>query len=288
MRQLIRVLTLAALAGAVAIGLPGTARAQDDESPCAVCHDDIAASFTLTPHGMKRQDAPRCETCHGDGTAHMDEGDPALINIPKGADGAAMCMKCHGGTHDAFTAGEVHTRSGIYCESCHNVHPKDTAAPKLLVSHSTTELCSTCHARQARTFSRPFGHELGRAGLDCVSCHNPHGGPGERSLKVDRSGDMVCFSCHADKRGPKVFPHVSDEVGGCLNCHQPHGSSNPNALKRSRADQLCLECHSQIGDSGTLGSIPPATHDLRSPRYRDCTVCHTAVHGSNTSPRLLK
>ena len=32
----------------------------------------------------------------------------------------------------------------------------------------------------------------------------------------------------------------------------------------------------------------PAFHDLHSPRYRECTVCHVAVHGSNTSPGLLK
>jgi DmsE family decaheme c-type cytochrome len=120
-----------------------------------------------------------------------------------------------------------------------------------------------------------------------VSCHNPHGGQGEQSLKVDRSGEVVCVSCHAEKRGPFVFPHVTDVSGTCLSCHEPHGSTNPMALKRARVDQLCLECHS-VFDGSTLGSQPPSFHDLRSPRYQNCTTCHVTVHGSNTSPLLLK
>ena len=76
-------------------------------------------------------------------------------------------------------------------------------------------------------------------------------------------------------------------AGDCRACHEPHGSSNPMALKRSRVDQLCLECHSPI-EGGTLGPQPPAIHDLFSPRYRNCTTCHVAIHGSNTSPALLK
>jgi predicted CXXCH cytochrome family protein len=84
-----------------------------------------------------------------------------------------------------------------------------------------------------------------------------------------------------------VFPHVSNVVGDCMSCHQPHGSSNPNALTRSQVYQLCLECHSPI-EGGTLGSQPPSFHDLLSPRYRNCTTCHVAIHGSNMSPQLLK
>ena len=58
-------------------------------------------------------------------------------------------------------------------------------------------------------------------------------------------------------------------------------------LTRSTVAQLCLECHSNITGT-TLGSQPPSLHDLRSPRYQNCTTCHTAVHGSNVSPRLLR
>jgi DmsE family decaheme c-type cytochrome len=292
MTKLIPALGLAAVAGLLA----GGAAAATSED-CAICHEDLVAAFALTPHALDRPDAPGCESCHGDGTQHMDEGgDPSLIRYPKGAEGAAMCLGCHAGTSHAFNRGAVHARAEVHCFSCHRIHPDDTPAPAMLRSSeatplvqaaASTDLCVTCHQRQARAFSRPYGHELGRAGVECVSCHNPHGGPGERSLKVDRSGETVCVTCHSDLEGPFVFPHVIGQVGGCLTCHEPHGSSNPNALKRARVDQLCLECHSTIG-GGTLGSQPPAFHDLYNPRFRNCTVCHVAVHGSNTSPGLLK
>lgn len=272
----------------VATAFGGAWAQEADSGPvCADCHDEVAASFALTPHGQHRDDVPACTTCHGDGTRHIEEGgDPSLIKIPSGAGLARMCASCHSNLHSAFESGEVHTRAGVTCESCHEVHPKGAPANHMLKADPVA-LCGSCHAAQARTFDRPYGHRLGRAGLDCVSCHNPHGGPGERSLKVDRAGDIACVSCHADLRGPFVYTHPGGATATCITCHEPHGSSNPHALRRARVDQLCLECHSPT-TIGTLGSQPPSFHDLRSPRYRNCTVCHVAVHGSNASPTLQK
>ena len=89
-------------------------------------------------------------------------------------------------------------------------------------------------------------------------------------------------------RGPFVFDHVTGSGGNCLSCHQPHGSNNPNMLLWARVEQLCLSCHSQTGGPKTFGSQPPSFHDLTQARYRNCTTCHVAVHGSNLSPQLLK
>ena len=58
-------------------------------------------------------------------------------------------------------------------------------------------------------------------------------------------------------------------------------------LKRATVAQLCIECHSPL-TTGTLGSQPPSFHNLRLPRYQNCTTCHVAVHGSNRDPQLLK
>ena len=102
-------------------------------------------------------------------------------------------------------------------------------------------------------------------------------------------GELPCLSCHAETcAGPFVFQHVTGSGGDCLSCHQPHGSNNPNMLQWARVDQLCLSCHSQTGGPKTYGSQPPSFHDLTLPRYRNCTTCHVAVHGSNLSPQLLK
>ena len=123
--------------------------------------------------------------------------------------------------------------------------------------------------------------------MSCTSCHDPHGIARAGALKPTRGGELPCLSCHAEKRGPFVFNHVNGVAGDCLTCHESHGSSNPKRLIRARVDLLCLECHSPI-TPGVLGSQPPSFHDLRVPRYRNCTTCHTAVHGSNRSPALLK
>ena len=123
--------------------------------------------------------------------------------------------------------------------------------------------------------------------MTCLDCHGPHARRGE-PVKMTMQGELPCLNCHAELRGPFVFQHVSGSGGNCLSCHQPHGSNNPNMLLWARVDQLCLACHSQTGGPKTFGSQPPSFHNLTLPRYRNCTTCHVAVHGSNLSPQLLK
>jgi DmsE family decaheme c-type cytochrome len=289
MRQTIRLLSYGALL--MLLGGAVVVQAADDDREasemCAVCHDTVAAEFDMTVHAPNRAGAPSCVTCHGDGAEHMEnDGDPTMIEIPSGSSVDTTCTQCHGQVNTMFSSRSVHADSGVHCDSCHSVHSTDRTQPMQLAK-AANSLCADCHPSETGSFNKPFGHDLDRGGLQCVSCHNPHGGQGEQSLKVDRSGDVICVSCHAEKRGPFVFPHVSDVAGTCLSCHEPHGSTNPMALKRARVDQLCLECHS-VFDGGTLGSQPPSFHDLRSPRYQNCTTCHVTVHGSNTSPLLLK
>jgi hypothetical protein len=57
-------------------------------------------------------------------------------------------------------------------------------------------------------------------------------------------------------------------------------------LIRHEVHQLCLECHSLT--PGVATSQPPAFHDIRSSRYRNCTVCHREIHGSYVDPTLTR
>jgi DmsE family decaheme c-type cytochrome len=259
---------------------------------CADCHEE-AKTFGANPHALRRG-APAgelvCATCHGDGAKHVESsGDKAFIRVVRGGAGAQLCVTCHtsGSAHASFTTG-VHARGEtVNCLTCHSIHAPDRKQPRLLMSSPDT-LCASCHETHAASFrAKPFAHRLGRAGMSCVSCHDPHGLTEKSALKLTRAEELPCVSCHAEKRGPFVFPHVTGVAGDCMTCHEPHGSSNPKRLTRANVLQLCLECHSTL-TAGLLGSQPPATHDLLSPRYRNCTVCHVAVHGSNRSPRLLK
>lgn len=262
---------------------------------CTDCHDAMKAiASTPHAHGMaKKGEVPStvCESCHGDGKAHIEGGgDKEKIYKPVGVAGAnKTCLLCHDIATDKISRhGGVHANSAtVNCLTCHSIHTPEIHAPHLLAKKQLA-LCDTCHMTQVASFrNKPFAHRLGRGGMECASCHEPHGLPGRDNLRTTRAGELPCLTCHADKRGPFVFQHGAFAVGDCITCHEPHGSSNPKQLKRATVAQLCLECHSPIGGT-TLGSQPPAFHNLNSPRYRNCTTCHVAVHGSNRDPQLLK
>ena len=260
---------------------------------CGDCHDQ-AKAFAHNPHArgeVKAGVVPNavCETCHGDGTEHIEAGgDTTKIVVPRGLKGSnETCMMCHDTATDrkSLHTGMHANSNAVNCLSCHGIHsnePRLLARPELAV-------CSTCHATQAASFrNKPYTHRLGRGGMNCSSCHEPHGRPGKESIRTTAAREPACLGCHSDKRGPYVFPHGGLSVSGeCQTCHAPHGSSNPTQLRRTSMAQVCLECHSPITHD-TLGSQPPAFHNLSNPRFQQCTSCHVAVHGSNRSPQLLK
>ncbi len=259
-------------------------------APCSDCHDTLVPQFLANPHATattRLVGKAICEACHGDGTKHAENGgDKSLIKVPTGAEGAKVCISCH---HDdpAFAHGATsfHGAAAVNCTDCHTVHAP-TATP--LLKAKTAELCVSCHLEQKSLFGKPYAHRLGRGGIECTSCHNPHGGPGiDQNLKRTAAGELPCLSCHPETRGPFVFTHVTGIAGNCMSCHEPHGSNNDKMLTRAHVDQLCLECHTTL-PAGLLGPQPPSLHDLRSPRYTNCTSCHVAIHGSNSSPMLYR
>jgi DmsE family decaheme c-type cytochrome len=298
------------LALALFLGLPAGATPQTAEKPpekatpaaeptalpaCGDCHSDQVKAFAANAHArgqVKKGEVPNalCETCHGEGTAHIEGGgDKEKIYKPAGVEGAnKTCLSCHDISTDRISrhAGMHANSATVNCLTCHSIHSSEPRAPHLL-AHKQLTLCDSCHMTQVASFrNKPYAHRLGRGGMECSSCHEPHGRPGAESLRTTAAGELPCLSCHAEKRGPFVFQHGALAAGNCLTCHEPHGSSNPKRLKRATVVQLCIECHSPMG--GTLGSQPPSFHNLSSPRYQNCTSCHVAIHGSNRDPQLLK
>jgi len=128
--------------------------------------------------------------------------------------------------------------------------------------------------------------------MSCVDCHNPHGAF-RGMMRTTAANEPGCYKCHTDKRGPFTFEHAPIRLEGCGTCHEPHGSSNPKMLTRQEVRLVCLECHSGLPQApGTtqsaIGAVPPAFHDLRTPRYRNCTICHQKVHGSHVDRNFLR
>src|SRR5262249_11850043 len=91
---------------------------------CADCHTDQAPAFAKNPHirPFKAHPGPTanspCESCHGDGTKHMEAGgDAALIRRFRDAKAADFCMTCHteSGSHASFRTGMHANRETVNC-----------------------------------------------------------------------------------------------------------------------------------------------------------------------------
>ena len=204
------------------------------------------------------------------------------------------CLKCH--LNQPTHAGRIqssHARSQVACTSCHSVHAH---GPEGLVERkaaAVNALCSGCHTSVASQFQKPFKHSVPEGAMSCVDCHNPHGSLRPGMMQTFAANEPGCFRCHGDKRGPFTFEHAPVRFESCASCHEPHGSANPRMLTRAQVRFVCLECHANLPTQSTaakpaLGVVPPAFHDLRSPRYQNCTICHQKVHGSHVDRNLLR
>ena len=249
---------------------------------CLACHE-ISKPFFSTAHALVE-----CEDCHGPGLAHVEAGgeEPSVIFAHRGAQwGVARCLECHSRNTDlAAYATSSHSEHGLSCQSCHNVHPE--GASRRLLRGPQFELCSDCHLSAAAGFRKPFHHPVREGAMECSDCHNPHLQNRPSMVRLAVGTEEGCVSCHSDKAGPFVFEHGSLRIDDCRSCHEPHGSINAKMLRRTQVHLLCLECHAT--NAATLGRTPPAFHDLRSARFRNCTTCHREIHGSNVSPAFLR
>ena len=253
------------------------------EDTCLQCHDDMAKSFNEGPHWKTLQDQRRgpafqgCEACHGPGKAHAESADPTKIirfTALTKTETARRCLRCHqyGKDHENFLR-SAHLKNGVACTDCHSIHHFNVGRNLLVKAQPL--LCYSCHLDVKPAFSMPYHHKVNEGLIACTNCHNPHGGFLTRQLRSTASQDVLCFNCHTDKAGPFAHEHAPVKTEGCVACHMPHGSPNPRLLRRSQVNLLCLECHTL-----TVDQIAPATPT----KYQACTLCHVAIHGSNTSP----
>lgn len=266
---------------------------------CKTCHADLpskgfAKSFEDSPHFVTTLDTKKgpewhgCEACHGPGKEHVEGGgDKAKIFSFKNASAtetSTRCLGCHEyGPEHANFGRSAHLQNNVGCIDCHDTHHAKES--QHLMKEKQPQLCYGCHLEVKQQFARTFHHRVNEGLVKCSDCHNPHGGFNARQIRTTSADDNVCFKCHTDKAGPFVFEHPVVKTEGCTSCHTPHGSSNPRLLKRSQVNLLCLECHSLTVDSGAP-AIP--TFHNQAQKYQACTMCHTAIHGSNTSNVFFK
>lgn len=270
---------------------------------CAGCHDEIHTSFRKNAHIILETNKRRgwagkaCESCHGPGSVHSETAAAEDILSPKNMTPAAidqMCLSCH--KNQQTQVGRIqsgHARNSVACTSCHNVHKtgEEASARRFRTAAGVNQNCRQCHMDVWASFQKPHRHPLPEGAMSCTGCHNPHASFLNRNMRLASGQQPGCFQCHSNKRGPFVFEHAPVRNEPCTICHEPHGSANPRMMIRHEVANLCLECHSNIQSpprATTAGGVAIATHDLRLPRWRNCTACHQKVHGSNVNGALLR
>lgn len=213
--------------------------------------------------------------------------------------GNAACADCHADITRGF-AGSAHGRyhrdaakqAGLTgCESCHGPGSKHIAAAgarEFIVNPGREPAtCFACHIETHAQFNLPQHHPVIEGRMNCVHCHDPHGTDILKpagGLAIARRNEN-CAGCHRDQARPFVFEHEALREG-CVSCHQPHGSINAKLVAQRDAN-LCLRCHAQVQQPGTI-LVGKVDHSQLL-RLGSCwsAGCHTAVHGSNINPKML-
>jgi predicted CXXCH cytochrome family protein len=279
---------------------------------CRGCHETQFDKVANTKHGKLhgisswKDKVVGCEACHGPGKAHVEGGgDVTKIRNFKNLnakEASETCLTCHAGKegHNNFRRGD-HWRNNVGCTECHSGHGSEAGNEKpgsitfvgdmsrqrpnrgdtAMLKSSEPSLCISCHNETKSQFSKPFHHKVLEGAMSCSDCHNPHGGFEQKQTKLAVGADASCIKCHANKQGPFVYEHAPLKLEGCASCHTPHGSANPKMLKRAQVRQMCFECHTGITDE--VSPQAPSLHNQAVVRYQQCTVCHSAIHGSNSS-----
>ena len=260
---------------------------------CQMCHQEVYDKLTKTAMGILFVKHPRdakeklgCETCHGPGNEHVASSGSEFGNMVRFRQGTpvpvavrnAVCLKCHEKRQRLFWQGSPHENNGMACTECHTVHTGPGMETRnQLVRCNVTDTCSPCHKKQVNEELRFSHHPLREGKMSCVSCHNPHGTTSPKLVK-GLSNRELCFTCHAEKRGPFLYQHPP-VLEDCFNCHQPHGSAYPTLLKAPTV-RLCRECHIQFHaiNFNTTAKGAPRLNQMMGGA---CANCHVNIHGSN-------
>ncbi len=277
-----RSILLALVGVACALALPATAA----DSPCMDCHDDVAAAMANQIH-MRIEPfevygrTVGCEGCHGDGTQHMEEGDPELIRtFENPVEDTAACLECHGQKEQGAWHASTHAMENLSCLDCHSIHQ----------AKNPLNTCKDCHQAVVAQFQLPSHHPVPEGHMTCVGCHDPHAAT-ESQLKTDMRLNDLCYTCHQSKEGPFIFEHAP-VVEDCSLCHTPHGAVANNLLTANEPT-VCLQCHEfhfhaglnspegEIEVGGSHFDNPFGEHSFNVAFTTKCTQCHSQIHGTD-------
>lgn len=181
----------------------GKVLTDDELRSCFYCHTTVARAARDETGPESADPGIGCERCHGPGGNHLlavslDLPDLAIARPgPRsGAQVVALCGTCHSplGT---------------------KVVPTDPLAPRFAAASLTWSRCYT----------------ETNAGLDCITCHNPHRNAETSPVSYEKK----CLECHAKPADGHPKPRGSacpvNPTSGCIECHMPRAD---NVISHSR------------------------------------------------------
>src|SRR5947208_3182209 len=175
--------------------------------------------------------------------------------------GNKVCAECHSNItrvfpaspHARFYKDDLNWAATAGCESCHGAGSEHVRVGggrgKFIVNPGKDPAtCFQCHLEVHAEFNLPQHHPVIEKRMNCVQCHDPHGG----DIMKPRGGlamarlNESCASCHREQARPFVFEHAAMREG-CTTCHNPHGSINAKMLVardvRPIFEKSCFRCH---------------------------------------------
>ena len=225
------------------------------------CHSQFATATRVhAPAGQGQ-----CDACH--------DKDAGGHKYPLKREGSDTCKFCH---YLPQTSYEHPPVSDPGCITCHSPHYSE--ARFLMTEASTGRVCAQCHDMPLGKFA----HGSFAAG-QCGLCHRPHGADNAKLLRGGTGADH-CLSCHTDlaeRLASQTHLHSPLLQKDCSRCHQVHTSDHPKLLV-AEMDQLCFQCHEEVGDKIASASIKHGA--LNQPDQ--CASCHDP-HAA-PQPYLLK
>jgi predicted CXXCH cytochrome family protein len=132
-----------------------------------------------------------------------------------------------------------------------------------------SKACLQCHEDKTKGKAVHSAIQTG-----CLSCHEVRVNKDVTRVKlITATPQGLCITCHSDKNAAEIHGKVhSPAVRDCLKCHDPHTTDTKNQLLKpasgeTKADNLCLSCHTQ-GTNVPKGGSRHAALDM------GCDTCH--------------
>mgnify|MGYP000021926840 CR=1 FL=1 len=218
-----------------------------------------------TPHLANVQ----CENCHGPGSNHV--ADPGVVHLPRNVN-SDMCGACHQSCH------------GLCGENHHPQHEQwsiskhATALWDIMFLPNYQESCLACHSTEWRL--APPGNKPGLwqvvYDIECVACHDPHGGPNVGQLRLPPH--QLCADCHTmQSAAPPQTPdqpqaEMLHGVGGYKLNGQP--LAGPYSMHWWGIPKECVTCHVHMEPYGGPQQPVNSGHTFVA-NMRACMPCHS-------------